>query len=120
MLISKEGLSALSVLDTSVEGATYRVHACSVESVRGQGVYLSVVDSGSYYARFALGNLPGPIDVVHINGVEAERNHLGQFEVHTDLTRTQAGGYAVELTTDGGEVLTATVPFMGNQWLKFE
>ena len=110
MLISEEGLEALGPVE---EGTTYSVHPCSSQ----RGVFLSVIDTDSYYMRFGLGNLPEAIDIAQINGNVAEKNHLGQFEVYADMNRVQPGGYTVELTMQSGKQLTTVVPFLESQWL---
>ena len=113
MLISKEGLNALAPV---LEGTTYTLHPCRL---RDEGIFLSVLDTGTYYARFALGNLPEAVSSAMINGQYAEKNHIGQFEAYADLRRRAPGPYILELTTVSGQELIAEVPFLESQWLKF-
>ena len=113
MLISEEGLGALSA-KSPAEESTYSLHPCT--DLSDEGIFLSMLDVGRYYARFGLGNLPEALSSARINGIEAEQNHLGQFELYTDLTR-KSDVYFVELTTTSGRTITAQIPFLESQFL---
>jgi hypothetical protein len=116
MLISEEGINALNAF-SPVEGSSYSLHPCI--NLSHEGIFLSMIDVGRYYARFGLGNLPEALSSARINGIEAEQNHLGQFELYADLTRT-SDVYSIELTTASGRTITAEIPFIESQYLGVE
>ena len=116
MLISEEGLGALNAT-SPVEESTYSPHPC--RDLSDEGIFFSVIDVQRYYARFGLGNLPEAVSSTKINGVEAEQNHIGQWEVYADLTR-KSTTYEIELTTASGRTIAAQIPFIDSQYLGVE
>jgi hypothetical protein len=110
VLLSEQGIASLHPI---TEGTTYALRPCTLND---KGVFMSVLDTGTYYARVSFGNLPGPIEMARINNMISTRNHLGHFEFNADLEAGPAP-FLIELTFRGGWVLRTKVRFIENQYL---